>query len=138
MANPRPKLTTDLLDVAQPMIFILPLDEIYAWMRQMLGPMAAEILEILAACVCDDELHDGRAPPAFRRLHRTLMNQGLDRYEAEALMRQAYVRLTAQLSAALPEWMELEHYYGLEHSMRGHQTLLLVVHPESTRVRAYA
>lgn len=128
----------DLLDITRPLVFVLPLDEIYAWLSQGLGPMGAEVLEILVACACDDGPDDSRAPPAFRRLHRTLMNQGLDRYEAESLMREAYGRLTSHLSDNLPEWSELEHYNGLQHSMRGHKTLVISVQPEPSRVRAYA
>ena len=121
-----------------PVIFMLPMGEMYKWLDQVLGPMAAEVLEILAACVCEDDLSTPWAPQAFRRLHRTLCNQGMDRFEAEGLMREAYNRMLSHLSTLVPEWLELEHYYGLEHSMRGHQTLMLIVRPEPGKKVAYA
>lgn len=133
-----PPTTSELINCNVPMVFVLPLDEIYAWLHEEMGPMAAEVLAIVAACVCEDGPGDSTCPPAFRRLYQTLTRQGMRRDDAEDLMREAYGRLTNHLTANLPEWSELEHYHGLQHSMRGHQTLVISVQPEPPRVKAYA
>ena len=128
--------TADNIDfdrIQKPLWVVLSLRDLYDWLNECLGPMATEVLSIYADCVFDEDPVDARAPEAFRRLHRTLCGQGLDRFEAERVMREGYGKLLAYLDEMLPGWSSHVHYHGLEHSMRGSMHLMLVFRPELPR-----
>ncbi len=136
MENTRTEMSERLAGISAAALVLIPLDELFVQLQNAIGPWASEALEILVNCVFVEEPDDGRAPLAFRRLHRMLCNQGFERFEAEAIMREAYGKMLTLLDMHVPGWAEEAHYEEVGHWMHSHCTLALQFKAERKHERA--